>query len=422
MSGKILEFEFFRVTFERFKLFILPTKCKIDETNMKYLFSIVLLFFIAKHSLGYQNLDSLNTQLELATGTDKVDVLNNLFIYYSQLNPTKALEYSMQALQLAKESEYERGRAAALNNIGVIYKNQGVYDVALDYYIKSLRISNEIDDKKGSASSMNNIGTVYSLKGVYDKALIYFKESHDILKSFNDRERLIGSLNNIGNAYSDKGDKDEALVYFTNALEMSNDLQTSYRSSEPLNNIGNIHFFREEYDEALDYYQRSLEICIENDNLLGKAQAISNLGSVYQRLGDFQKAKALQTEALTIAKDIEANPLLVMIYEGLSGTYYGLKEYKEAYDARILYDRTKENVNNEESSRKLARLEVGFEIQQKEKELEMLRQDQKIKTLQVKNSNIVILLGLMGTMLLIAAGFVVYSLKKAKKQQAKSTV
>ena len=106
-----------------------------------------------------------------------------------------------------------------------------------------------------------------------------------------------------------------------------------------------------------------------------------------------------------------------MIYDGLSSTNYALDEYKEAYDARILYDETKESVYNEESSRKLARLEVGFEIQQKEKELEMLRQDQKIKTLQVENSKIVILLGVMGTMILIAGGFVFYSLRKAKKKQ-----
>lgn len=384
---------------------------------MKYPFLIALLFLFSNGLTAYQNLDSLNNQLEQAKGTEKVDVLNNLFIYYSQLNPTKALEYSMQALELAEKNNYQRGKAAALNNIGVIYKNQGVYDVALDYYIKSLRISHEIEDKKGLASSMNNIGTVYSLKGVYDKALIYFLESFEILKSFNDKERLIGSLNNIGNAYSDKGDKDQALKYFTDALEMSNDLQKNYRSSEPLNNIGNIHFFREEYDEALDYYQRSLDICVENENLLGKAEAISNIGSVYQRKGDFLKAKEYQNRALGIAKDIEANPLLVMIYEGLAATHYALKEYQEAYDARFLYDRTKESVYNEESSRKLARLEVGFEIQQKEKELEMLRQDQKIKTLQVENSKIVILLGLMGTMLLIAAAFVFYSLRKTKKQQ-----
>lgn len=419
MSGKIYKFEFLGVTFGLLKLFILPTKNNIHETNMKYPFLIALLLLITQNLSAYQNLDSLNNQLDITEGKEKVDVLNNLFIYYSQLNPTKALEYSMEALELAEQNDYQRGKANALNNIGVIYKNQGVYDVALDYYIKSLRISTEIEDKKGRASSMNNIGTVYSLKGVYDKALIYFKESHDILKSFNDRERLIGSLNNIGNAYSDKGDKDDALVYFTEALELSNDIQQDYRSSEPLNNIGNIHFFREEYDEALDYYQRSLDICVENDNLLGKAQAISNIGSVYQMLSEFTKAKDFQTEALQIAKDIEAYPLMVMIYEGLANSHYGLGEYQLAYDARVLYDRTKESVYNEESSRKLARLEVGFEIQQKEKELEMLRQDQKIKTLQVENSKIVIILGIMGTMILIAGAFVFYSLKKAKRQEQK---
>ena len=97
----------------------------------KYLW--IVTFLLASPTLSHANIDSLERQLSTAKGREKVDILNKICIEYMQSEPSKALDYAKQALTLATSIEYPRGRAAALNNIGVVYKNQGVYDKALDH-------------------------------------------------------------------------------------------------------------------------------------------------------------------------------------------------------------------------------------------------------------------------------------------------
>ena len=118
---------------------------------------------------------------------------------------------------------------------------------------------------------------------------------------------------------------------------------------------------------------------------------------------------------MEIAKQINANPILKQIYKSLSDVYHKQGSLEQAYDMRLLYDQAKDYVYNEESSRKLAQLEVAFEFQKKEKELEIIKQKQEINELRLENSRIVILIGVMGTILLLAVGFTLYNLKREKK-------
>lgn len=363
------------------------------------------------------SIDSLESRLSSATGREKVDLLNKIYIEYMESDPAKALEYSKEALILATSIEYPKGRAAALNNIGVVYKNQGVYDKALDNYIASIRISTGLENKLPLASTMNNIGTVYSLKGTFDKALIYFIESYEIFVKLGKNDQMIGALNNIGNAYSAMGDNDQAMEYFQRSIDLARSGTGGRVNFDPVNNLGNIYFYGSQYEKALEYYLASLQIATENSNVRGQAFALANIGSAHMEMGASEEAKRYFDQARQLAIDLGENPILEQIYLGLSRIAYNEQKYKEAYQARLRYDEVKDYVYNEESSRKLAQLEMAFEFQRKERELELLKRNQEIIDLKLQNNRIVILLGLMGTILLVAVGFAIFKLRRVKKLQ-----
>ncbi|MEM7106849.1 MAG: tetratricopeptide repeat protein [Bacteroidota bacterium] len=374
----------------------------------------ICLCLLASGAFANQNIDSLQNALKTAKGRQKVDILNKIYIGYVESEPTRALEYSKEALELATLIDYQKGRAAALNNIGVVYKNQGVYDKALDNYIESIRISTNLDDKLLLASTMNNIGTVYSLKETYDKALIYYIESYETFVKLDKKEQMIGALNNIGNAYNVMGDEDKAMEYFDKAIKLTREIGND-PSFDPLNNLGNIYFYKDNLSKALSYYQRSLQIAVKENNFRGQAYAYANIGSVHLELKKYDSATFYFDQAMSIAIDLKENPILKQVYKGISRISFDQKNYKKAYEARLLYDKVKDYVYNEESSRKLARLEMAYEFQQKEKELEILKRNQEITDLKLKNNRIVILLGLMGTIILLAVGFIIFRLKRVKK-------
>ncbi|MGD1958310.1 MAG: tetratricopeptide repeat protein [Fulvivirga sp.] len=380
---------------------------------MKHFLGICL-YVLAFGALANQNIDSLQNALKTVSGRSKVDILNKIYIGYIESEPTRALEYSKEALELATLIDYQKGRAAALNNIGVVYKNQGVYDKALDNYIESIRISTNLDDKLLLASTMNNIGTVYSLKETYDKALIYYIESYETFVKLDKEAQMVGALNNIGNAYSDMGDDNKAMEYFDKAIDLTDDIGDK-PGFDPLNNLGNIYFYKRDYSRAMSYYERSLQIAMDDDNFRGQAYALANIGSVNMELKQYKNAKTYFNKAMNIATELKENPILKQVYQGIATIAFDQGEFKEAYESRLLYDKVKDYVYNEESSRKLARLEMAYEFQQKEKELEILKRNQEITDLKLKNNRIVILLGLMGTIILLAVGFIIFRLKRIKR-------
>jgi tetratricopeptide (TPR) repeat protein len=114
--------------------------------------------------------------------------------------------------------------AAALNNIGYIYSNQGDIPKALEYYGRSLKIEEEIGDKKGMASSFNNIGVIYDNQGDISKALEYYGKSLKIKEEIGDKKGMATSLNNIGSLYLENNDIYRAKSYIEKGYKIRTEL------------------------------------------------------------------------------------------------------------------------------------------------------------------------------------------------------
>ena len=115
--------------------------------------------------------EKLEGQLESASGTEKVDILNQLSGAYFDQSATTALEYSREAFHLARETGYRQGEALALRGIGNIYYLLGDYAEALPNYQESLKIEKELNDVSSIAGVLNNIGMIHALTGAVEKSL-----------------------------------------------------------------------------------------------------------------------------------------------------------------------------------------------------------------------------------------------------------
>src|SRR5687768_3361231 len=165
--------------------------------NLKALLSLFVCLLVT--ATFAQTTDVLETSLDSVQGDKKVKALNELFRSNIQSNPVKALGYAREALTLATEIDDQKGMAAAYNNLGVAYRNQGALDKALEYYINSMKIYEKLDNKEGIATTKNNIANIYSIKKDYGQAMRYLEESFGLFTQLKDEIRIIGSMNNLGN-------------------------------------------------------------------------------------------------------------------------------------------------------------------------------------------------------------------------------
>jgi len=158
------------------------------------------------------------------------------------------MDYYTRSLKIYEEIGDKIGIAISINNIGIIYKEQGDYAKA-----KALKIKEEIGDKRSIASSLSNIGGIYMVKGDYAKALDYQSRSLELREEIGDKIGIAESLNGIGVFYFEKGDYTKAISYGERALKIAKEV--GYISS--INRAS--HSLYESY-KATGQYSKSLEM------------------------------------------------------------------------------------------------------------------------------------------------------------------
>ncbi len=376
----------------------------------KILFSFILLICFGV-TFG-SPVDSLENALKTAEGDKKVKVMNELFRAYINSDPVKAIGYTREALNLATSINDQKGMAASYNNIGISYKNQGALDMALENYMKSSEIYTAIQNGEGIATSKNNIANIYMLKKDYSQALKYFEESNNGFIALGNPERIIGSMNNLGNLHSELQLYDQALTYYTEAFKMSE--KSGLVFADPLTNIGNLFYIQKNYQRAIGYYVRALDMVKKQNDRISELALLANIGEVYTKANQPGEAQRYLDQATVLTTELNASFYLPQILKSSAVNYSRQGKMKDAYETMVKYDEAREKVYGEESSRRIAQMNVALELQEREKEVEALQMDDKIKTLRLRNTQIVITAIVIALVAILASANLIFLRKRIR--------
>jgi len=180
----------------------------------------------------------------------------------------------ISGVQIARKKGNRNLEGAFLNNIGLVYSNQGKLEEALKYHKAALEIDKQIGNPLGQANTLGNIGIVYFNRGKLEEALKYHQAALEIDKQIGNPLGQASDLNNIGIVYFNRGKLEEALKYHQAALDLHKQIGNPLGQASDLGNIGNVYFIQGKKREALE--------------LLRQARAI------FLRIG--ARTKALQAE------------------------------------------------------------------------------------------------------------------------------
>jgi len=356
--------------------------------------------------------DSLEQQLQTAKGTSRVKVLNLLFKAYINQDPVKATGYTKEALTLAMEFEDANGMAASYNNLGVAYKNQGALDKALENYLTAESIYRKTGNRDGAAATHNNIGTIYSLKKDFEKSKQFFEESLKAFSELKDSSRLIITLNNLGNVYSDLGKYQEALDFFNQSTEISEALKLE--PTDALLNTGNVLIRQNKAKEALEFLAKAAEKSTGENDQLTLMNVKSSTANALLLLGDLKGSERNLLEALNICRTLQAFYFEPQIFKTLAETYARENRMADAYKMMLEYEQAREKVFSEESGRRIAQMEMVIDIQEKEKQIEALKQEELLKTIELQRTQLAVIVAVI-SILVIALGINAFLHRKNKR-------
>ncbi len=207
--------------------------------------------------------------------------------------------------------------ATSLNNLALLYYNQGKYADAEPLYKRALAIKEKAlgPEHPSVATSLNNLAALYRVQGRYAEAEPLHKRALAI------REKALGpdhpyvatSLNNLALLYDDQGKYTEAEPLYKRALAI---WEKALGAEHPevansLNNLAGLYDTQGRYAEAEPLHQRALAI---REKALGPdhphvAQSLENYAALLRKTGRGTEATKMEARAKAIrAKHAKENP------------------------------------------------------------------------------------------------------------------
>lgn len=361
--------------------------------------NFLLPYYISAASEKKLNIDSVRAVLSaMKDDTNKVNYLHNFFFNYHAPLPMELLfEFHKEALRIELKFPYKKRQAYAYRKLGNIYFEKfNNYEKALENYFISLKIAESINDKEAIANCLNNIGNAYLLRAQnignnydYHQALKYHNQALAIREKYSTETSVIAnSYLNTGNVYMILGNYDKAAESFKKCMEIyikNNDVHgiaLSYIS------FGELYTKKGDYAEALNYFSKCL-------NHLGKEIGYTIECNIYNSVGIIYFKKKLPDisleyfkKALAIAEQYQLKEELKISYEHISEIYALKNNYEQAYQYFRQYTRIKDTLLNVEGTKNIARLQLMYESEKKEKEIFALKQDKEIQELKINQQNL----------------------------------
>lgn len=427
------------------------------KTSLSQLVSIALGVFLYCTAYAQDaKVDSLKRELKTESQTKKkVDLLHQIVWEEALTNPKSAIEFAKNSLLLSEKlgdssliaQSYNRiglvydytgsfnlaeknylkaleiktacdGKDETdglLNNLGSVYYYTGQYEKSMDFYLKSLRIRKQkknIDKSeklKNIAQSYNNIGLLLKSQSNYQEALSYYYKGLKIKEKLKDFSGLIITLSNIGVIQMQQDDMDSAEASFKRAIQLSDSLGDVVSKAMLFNNMGLMYTREQDWVNAKANYLSSIEIYTSIDEQYEKATALVNLASVELNLNQFDKARSAGLEALNYARSNKATMVELSALQVLSK----IEAQKNPQKSLLYlneYIALKDSVQDVMVNNKVNQLAVMYETEQKETQIELLKQEQELFKQENKTKDLIISRNRIYTYFLIAGIVVLISL------------
>ena len=386
-----------------------------------------------------------------------IDAYNSLAADYLDSTDQVPYDLTINALRLSKLINYKKGEAFADVNLAVYYFKKRTYPEALGYFMASLNIAEPNDYGFILHYIYTGMGLLFMDLGRRDRAIEYTTKG--LAYSIKHKEEdLAGIYIQLGQLMFEQGDTTTAFRLYFNALALKPKLKMTYQQVWVMRSIGNLYLAAKKYDIALYYYRQALkENPTDLSNLNGTIYSV--MAHTYEQQYDLENALAFNKIALAFRKKENLSALvtstllnighvyllmrnydssLYYLKTGLKGAdlqkinylkeagykylyelYLENKDWKNALTTFQEYNNSKDIVENEKNKDQVTLMENNRVVSEKEKQTAILKTENAIQKLEMKNRNLIVLLLITLSLLTIALAVYIQQLliknKKAKK-------
>jgi CHAT domain-containing protein/Tfp pilus assembly protein PilF len=229
-------------------------------------------------------------------------------------------------LAMQQERGDVAGAGATLNNLGLVYQEQGKYAEAAQVYQQALTLHRQLGLLDRASASLTNLGTIYQQLGQYPQALDSYQQALSGYQTLNNQDYIGRTLNNMGTLHRQLGQPEQALALYQQALPVAEKSGDRAATANLWHNLGLLHHQAKRYSQALENYQQALAIRQETGDRSGAGSTLNNLGLVYQDLGQPQQGLAQLQAAQEIFQATGNHNQLGNVWDSQGTVYRALNQ------------------------------------------------------------------------------------------------
>jgi len=361
---------------------------------------------------------------EMVGSRDRVDLLVELAEeHISGDDPQRLIEVVNEILDTAHRLNYSRGEAYGLLFEGLSCCFVADHERGLQRVDESRSKLEEMGDDLGIAKAVMLRANILRSIGSFDQALpglhealayfrrqnlpyweaschydlgLLYREIHDFQQSLEQHRKCIEvmegrpelwlvarALSGVGQALYELGKSQEALDALHRSLALFREIGHAMGEARALDDIGSIYMELGDAELALPFHTKSLGIRRRIGQRRAQCTSLLNIARVRIRQGDAPAAFGVLEEALALAEETKSKRHVYDAHELLSQSYELQGDHERALNHYKLFQRAREEVFNENTSNRIHKLQIGFEVERAEQEAEIAR----LKNVELREKN-----------------------------------
>jgi signal transduction histidine kinase len=317
---------------------------------------------------AYELGSELELKLDLAKPLNYMGVAANY-----QGNRLQAFEYYQQAILIAEKQTDTVQLAYTNNNIGRLFFDQGLLPRSFNYYVTALTLFKKTTDSSGIAYVRQSLANLHRLQKDFSKAESEHLGALQIRLQLKNKRDIMSAFTQIGILYQEEDRFDQSTFYFLKADSIARLMGDNINLAELKILLAENYLYQSELTKAQTIGTQGYEVIYANQNARMLPRALLLMGKVYQAKKDYLRARNRFLEALSVARISKSSAFQIEAHLKLAEVAKLMGNRQEEISNMNQYLVLKDSVQDLELARKVERLQFEVQIQNKEKENEVLK-------------------------------------------------
>lgn len=317
--------------------------------------------------------EKISTEAEVSSVEDRIADLCLLITHFLNVDLKKAKKYINEANSLATQYQYNEGIGLSLQHLGVYNYQLNDFDAALENYLKADVYLSKNKNWNIRIKPKTNIAMLYVRTQQYEDALKIYHQIESEVKDIPTNIVHAQLFINIDAAYTYLKQSETAVQYALKALAIAEDLESAYGQAISTSNLGFNYIELKQFEKGFEYLQRSIALCDVHHFGSLQMSNFMKLTNYYLLTSQYKEALAYADKTLELSHQYNCKEHEAETYKYLTDVYENMGDYKSALEAAKKHHQLREEITNTEKAKARNALQLKYEADKKEADINALK-------------------------------------------------